>query len=227
MPNGARFVRFAPPDGGVECLWRLPDGSEYGWQAKYFPLSLQNTQWRQIERSVTRALQQYPRLKKYVVCLPINRTPSSEKKWDEYVSRWKQIRNIDFEYWGESEIEFRLSHVQYGGLYKYFFEKEFLTNDWFDRRRQIAIKDAGPRYSQELNVNLPIAQLFDILGRTDKFYNMMNLISQKIRVDWKYAASPEVVLLADSEFGELQHKIEYIVVCARNDKRTRSGHDKF
>ena len=24
-------------DAGVECFWKLEDGSEHGWQAKYFP----------------------------------------------------------------------------------------------------------------------------------------------------------------------------------------------
>ena len=150
-------------------------------------------------------------MKKYVVCLPINRTPNSETKWDDYVKKWKQIRNIEFEYWGDSEIELKLSREQHGGLHKYFFDEEFLTNDWFDRRRQIAIKDAGPRYSKQLNVNLPIAQLFDILGRTDKFYDTMKLISQRISIDWEYIVSSQVISLAEPEFDKLRHKIEHIV----------------
>jgi hypothetical protein len=33
----AAFVRLdgAGGDGGVECFWTLPDGSEHGWQAKF------------------------------------------------------------------------------------------------------------------------------------------------------------------------------------------------
>lgn len=35
-PPGARFERKGPPDAGVECYVVLGDGSEWGWQAKYF-----------------------------------------------------------------------------------------------------------------------------------------------------------------------------------------------
>ena len=27
MPQGSRLARLDPPDGGVECLWRMPDGT--------------------------------------------------------------------------------------------------------------------------------------------------------------------------------------------------------
>jgi len=35
-PAGSHFVRKGPPDAGVECYATLADGSEWGWQAKYF-----------------------------------------------------------------------------------------------------------------------------------------------------------------------------------------------
>ena len=34
-PKGTRAVRTGNPDGGVEWYARLPDGSEWGWQAKH------------------------------------------------------------------------------------------------------------------------------------------------------------------------------------------------
>ena len=36
IPDGSTFVRKGAPDAGVECYWKLPDGSEIAWQAKYF-----------------------------------------------------------------------------------------------------------------------------------------------------------------------------------------------
>src|SRR4051794_24835627 len=37
VPAGSEFIRFrgAGGDGGVECVWRLPNGDEWGLQAKY------------------------------------------------------------------------------------------------------------------------------------------------------------------------------------------------
>ena len=34
--NDAKFTRVGTPDGGIEAYWTFSDGSEYGWQAKYF-----------------------------------------------------------------------------------------------------------------------------------------------------------------------------------------------
>ena len=66
----------------------------------------------QIERSVTKALRTYPKLTKYVVCLPINRTSNSEKKWDDYVKKWKQIRDINSSIGVIQEIESKLIREQ-------------------------------------------------------------------------------------------------------------------
>ena len=34
--DNAKFVRVGTPDGGVEAYWVFGNGTEYGWQAKYF-----------------------------------------------------------------------------------------------------------------------------------------------------------------------------------------------
>src|SRR3954449_10352321 len=36
MPEGCKFTRKGTPDAGVECFWTLPNGNEWGWQAKFF-----------------------------------------------------------------------------------------------------------------------------------------------------------------------------------------------
>ena len=48
-PNGAKFERKGAPDAGVECFCVLQDGSEWGWQAKYFN-TLGQSQWSQIDK---------------------------------------------------------------------------------------------------------------------------------------------------------------------------------
>ena len=75
-PAGARFERTGDPDAGVECYCVLPDGSEWGWQAKYFD-SLNSSRWRQLDSSVRTALEKHPRLARYFVCAPlIDRMPA-------------------------------------------------------------------------------------------------------------------------------------------------------
>ena len=61
-PAGAKFVPTGDPDAGVECYAVLHDGSEWGWQAKYFLGPLSAPQWRQLDDSVKTALDKHPAL---------------------------------------------------------------------------------------------------------------------------------------------------------------------
>ena len=106
----ARFVRKGSPDAGVECYAIFRNGSECAWQAKCF-LTLGDSQWPQIDRSVRTALQKHPRLTRYVVCLPMDlpdaRVPGQESalvKRDVHVEKWagwvsEQGMTVEFAYW--------------------------------------------------------------------------------------------------------------------------------
>ncbi len=183
-PAGSKFIRKGAPDAGVECYWELPEGGgEWGWQAKFFLSPPTKKQWSQIDESVKRALEKHPRLTKYTICLPIDRPdPRVDKqksfmdKWNEHVEKWKSWaleKNmlVEFPYWGEHEIFERLSRDEHSGRFFFWFNEEFFHQRWFKDRVEEAISNAGPRYSPEFNVELPIAGLFDGLGRTSAFYN--------------------------------------------------------
>lgn len=64
-PGGSIFIRKGTPDAGVECFWRLPNGDERGWQAKFFLSPPGPVQWRQLNESVKTALEKHPRLVSY------------------------------------------------------------------------------------------------------------------------------------------------------------------
>ena len=214
VPKDSQFVRKAPPDAGVECFCRLHDGSEWGWQAKYFRESPSKQRWRQIDVSVKKALKTHSNLTRYFVCLPVNRSDAKMEgqsscldKWNEHVTSWKQIKNIEFEYWGTSEIEDRLSNERHSGRTKYFFDTEFLSYDWFDKHLKKAIANAGPRYSSILNVDLPIATNFEALGRTKKFHDRLKQKSKNIYKDFNYCKSSKMIPEAESEFNDLNRMI--------------------
>lgn len=97
--NADYFVRKegAGGDAGVECYWKLKDGAEHGWQAKYFLRPLKPTQWTQIEESVKTAIEKHPLLKKYYICLPLNRTDIRKSKKGEkpkklFLDEWEKIK---------------------------------------------------------------------------------------------------------------------------------------
>lgn len=133
MPPESQFQRFrgAGGDGGVECLWTFPDGTESGYQVKYiFKLSKQ-----QLTDSVKQAITVHPKLTQYTFFFPYDfagptgRTGKSEsEKFSGYIEEWKKFANsrnmnIDFHHFGEHELRNLLLSVDSdGSLTSYWFE---------------------------------------------------------------------------------------------------------
>ncbi|MFC1746893.1 hypothetical protein ACFLZR_00990, partial [Candidatus Neomarinimicrobiota bacterium] len=175
------FIPVGNPDAGVECYWILPSGDEWGWQAKYFTSSPNDNQWRQIDASIKTALEKRPNIVKYFVCLPIERPDARIKgqksmmdKWNDSVKKWegwasKKGMSVKFEYWGDHQLSTLLSEDKHRGKVFFFFNQEYFTTDWLRGRLEEAIRNAGQRYLPHLNVDLPIADTFDGLGRTEDF----------------------------------------------------------
>ncbi len=213
VPAGAVFLRKGKPDGGVECFWTFPNGSEWGWQAKFFVASPSSSQWGQLDRSVKRFLETHPNMTQFTVSMPIDlpdaRSPdrkSAQEKWNERVEKWqdwasKQGRSAEFEYWGAHELLDRLSKDEHRGRVFFWFQREFFDQRWFTERIEESIADAGPRYTPELDVALPIAQLFDGLGRTDAFYARLKRWVARIHKD----------LPSGNRIRELSSKIDEVL----------------
>jgi len=73
--RGALFRRVdgSGGDGGTEAYWVLPDGSEVGYQAKFFTRS-GDIDWTQIDKSVAAALANHRKLSRYVIAVPCDFT---------------------------------------------------------------------------------------------------------------------------------------------------------
>lgn len=184
IPGKVDFRRVGAPDGGVEAYCKLENESEYGWQAKYF-LTMGDSQWSQLDKSLKRAIDTHPNLVKYIVCIPLDRQdpriPDQQwfmDKWNEKEKEWKAYasslgRNIDFEYWGSSELLSRLAQEKNAGRMYFWFNKEEFSDEWFSERLQSSIDSLGQRYTPELNYELDIAKHFDGLARNEKFQSRL------------------------------------------------------
>ena len=154
FPKGSRFRRVGAPDAGVECYWTLPDQTEVAWQAKYFLSTPGSSQWAQLDESVKTAIAKHPALSRYVVCLPLDRADARIEgkqyfmdKWDERVEKWKGWAedaglDVDFEYWGQSELLTRLAKEENAGRYRYWFDTGFFSEQWFADLLEERIADA-------------------------------------------------------------------------------------
>lgn len=192
-PAGAWFTRKGAPDAGVECYWTLSGGDEHAWQAKYFLSPPTSGQWEQIDESVRTALRTHPRLTRFTLCLPVDRSDARLKgqrsfldKWHDRVSTWKswarkRRMSVEFEYWGDHELTSRLSREEHRGRHWFWFSGEQFTLDWFRKKLTVSIENAGERYTPALHVELPITRHFDALGQTPRFYAKLNSLYLAVR----------------------------------------------
>ena len=191
-PAGSYFERKGSPDAGVECYTVLGDGSEWGWQAKYFD-TLGDSQWTQIQDSVATAFEKHPRLVRYFICVPLDRPDarinvrmSAKERWDARVKTWTDwasSRNmtVEFVYWGNSELLERLVRPEHIERVRFWFDIHGFDRSWFTARLDEALKTAGPRYTPEIHVDLPIANELDAFGRTERFFDGIKARAQGIR----------------------------------------------
>jgi hypothetical protein len=100
-------------------------------------------------------------------------------KWNLHVAKWtgwaqEKGMSVQFDYWGEHDLLVRLSRQEHRGRFFFWFRRELFSDQWFRERLDEAIAGAGPRYTPQLNVDLPIARLFDELGRTSAFFKRLD-----------------------------------------------------
>ncbi|MGH7773697.1 MAG: AVAST type 2 anti-phage system protein Avs2 [Candidatus Binatia bacterium] len=207
-PKDTSFVRKGRPDAGVECYAAFADGTEWGWQAKYFD-TLGDSQWSQLDHSVQTALDKHPRLVRYFVCLPLDlsdaRTEgrrSTRDRWNDRVEKWSgwardRAMDVGFVYWGRYELIERLSRPENRGRLWFWFNRRYLDPDWFEARLDEAIKSAGPRYTPEIHVELPIAAKFEAFGRTERFIDALRVRARSLREKSEHLRS-RVDLLGES-----------------------------
>lgn len=222
VPAGAQFVRKGTPDAGVECYAVLADGKEWGWQSKYFD-ALGDSQWQQIDDSIKAAIEKHPNLMRYYVCVPldlpdarIDRRRSAKDRWDEYVTKWRRWaqakrRTVEFIWWGSSEMLERLAQSENVGRVRFWFDKRGFDGAWFTARLDEALKAAGPRYTPEVHVELPIAQDLDAFGRTQTFFNRIKALAipvreglQRVRYSAHSIVDAEAAAMTTSVFDAVQ-----------------------
>ncbi|WJF85407.1 NACHT domain-containing protein [Bacillus subtilis] len=129
---------------GVEFYMTLPNGEQWGWQAKFYldgSLSISNRK-KSIKSSLEKAIKVHPDLKKWYLCMPKDLTPG-EKEW--FDTTLKKVipeeLSIDLDFWGESDLIYFMGDPKFSGRKNYFFGDLELTLDWFNTQvsNQLAV----------------------------------------------------------------------------------------
>lgn len=183
----AKFVSLhgAGGDGGVECYWTLPGGAEHGWQAKYWT-SHAVVDKSQLDASVKAALTNHPDLTKYTIAIPADPTGPTGGKGKSLLEKindpggwlegWQTMAadrgmTVTFEFEWATNTATRLTRLDTSGAQRrYWFDADVLSQQWWIDRLQDATDAARPRYTPELNVNVPAARSIAALCSDDEWW---------------------------------------------------------
>ncbi|ARF75931.1 hypothetical protein B7C62_29435 [Kitasatospora albolonga] len=174
VPPGTRAVRTGNPDGGVEWYASLPDGTEWGWQAKH--VEGIDALLTAMTGSVERVAKERPGLRKLVFAISWNlatgtsggRRKSQRQKYEDKTATWKKTipgaDRIDFELVQESDLLDELSRPEHRGRRWFWWDHMVLGPDWLEQRYREQADAAGEKYRPDLQVDVPIQQDLLALG---------------------------------------------------------------
>jgi hypothetical protein len=174
-----RRIHGAGGDGGVEAYWVLDDGSEVGYQAKYY-LRSSEVRWNAINESVQTSLKLHPKIKTYVIALACDLTDKTARKgktgwekWQENKKKWEERarstlgHEVGFTLWCAADLRDMLMLAPMAGMMARWFGALSLSQQWLAERVSRAIADLDERYHAEDHVPVGIERVFDVLLRSD------------------------------------------------------------
>ncbi|WP_439528000.1 hypothetical protein [Pannonibacter sp.] len=180
-------------DGGVECFARHADGSETGWQAKYF-FEFGAPQVGQLNKSIEQALDKHTKLQKFIVGLPfdlrdarIGEKQTELERWERWKKRWEEVatkngRSLEIALWSASDLTERLGRDAplYRGRAAFWFDEVVLTPEWFRSKFEIARAGLGARYTPATNIELPIRRTIQYFCRCPALFSEVDAWSLQV-----------------------------------------------
>ena len=138
-------------DGGVEAIAETDSARKIGLQTKFFS-KLGTSQWTQIDESVKTASEKNPELARYLVCVPLDRTPAQLTKWTQLQTRWALSKpDMLVEWFGFSELAGHLVKPSVSYLLTYWFDCPNFSVDWMSKQTEAAISQLHDRYTPKLH----------------------------------------------------------------------------
>ena len=133
-------VNGAGGDGGVEAYAVIDDDKIIAVQSKWFRETIGDSQIRQIKKSVSTAIENRPKICRYIVCVPRDLTSQRIGKGRKPIknteeSRWTSLREkvkeqypgLELELWNETRLLEELQNIESIGTRLYYFENCEIT----------------------------------------------------------------------------------------------------
>ena len=184
-----RFINIDDSAGGdgVEFYLKLPDGDEWGWQAKFFhpDKKLSSSRKNQIKKSLKTAIKKHENLKKWFLCTPQPFSPTGNTWFDEeLIEEIPDDKDIELIHWEEGYFHSILSDPSKNGILNYFFgifefNLDFFRNNFEEIRELIGRKylpdlHSNPEVENCILENLTFERLNYLIKTCEKLIDNMN-----------------------------------------------------
>jgi len=159
----ARFISVDDSGGGdgVEFYATFPDGTQWGWQAKFFFPDTRITPSRkaQIKKSLQRACDVHPEMTNWFLCVPGELT-RGEREWFEEKLPGLRLRgrpvvpagrSVTLEFRGGRYFSDKLSEERFAGKRRYFFGELELSMRWFRNQFEKQVRGVRDKYERPLH----------------------------------------------------------------------------
>lgn len=172
-------------DGGVEAIASTDSEQKIGLQTKFFS-NLGPSQWTQVNDSVTTAIEKHPELTRYIVCVPLDRTPGQLTKWTELKAKWDKLNpHMTVEWAGFSELHGHLVKPGVNHLLTYWFACPDFSLEWVSKQTETAISQLHNRYTPKLHQKTSAeVELWLRTASNKAFANHRKLCSQLV-IAWR------------------------------------------
>jgi hypothetical protein len=207
---------------GLETEPIIKDGLTYGFQAKYYTSPISQNKGDIID-SIHKAKNKNPQLNKILLYTNQELSESSkpEKKKPQYMSEIECVAQhvgVEIEWRVKSHFELQLSLPKNKHIYNIFFGDNGLYPDFFTKQVEREVKNLGPRFNEELNFELPIAQIFNSISKNSEYYKNIITKTDKWLTEKSYRKLKDNEHLSEieTELETLRQEIKEAIITLHN-----------
>ena len=200
-------------DGGVEAIALTVSGQHVGQQSKFFG-KLEAAQWRQVDDSVRTTIHKHPELTRYIVCVPLDRTPGQLRKWTALIADWHAIRpTLAVEWVGNSELIGHLLKPAASHLLTYWFDCPKFSMEWVSAQTEVAIDQLHDRYTPQLHQKTSAEVALSFLTGTENARATHRQLCSKLAIAWRH-----VLEKVPEEMRKLKISASLVILQQANQK---------
>jgi hypothetical protein len=205
---------------GVEFYIKNPDGTEWGWQTKFFFPNLRlnvSKRKEQIKKSLEKAIEIHGiNLKRFYLCTPEPFT-TGEFKWlmEELLTEVPHHPDLEIIHWHKDKFEGYLLTPKFTGIKNYFFSELELDIEWFKTQAEKQLLSVKSKYNPAIHTDRYVdLKIHGILGDSFAIKHLLEIKENYLNQISKY--EEKILMLKSDDPKEIDwenSKEELIVRC--------------